>query len=488
MSLNLRWKVPVKAYQPFVRWWWFGGGLTKTEIDRELHLMDRANIGGVEIQPIYSALKGSPLSEEKETLWLTDQWLDLVKFTVETAKKHDIQVDLTFGNGWPFGGPHITPELASTKIQSFSMPIEGNELVEIPLEDLCDDINMLVAVVAVQDEGSKTDQRVDLTDKVTHDFISWKTPSGKWNLHWYTMIPTGQKVKRATPGGEGLVLNHFNHQALDLHADKIGTALKSVFGSSLGNYFGAFFCDSWEVYGADWTASFKQEFFNQMGYEIVPYMPLIFNPNIPLVHEKMTEEERAVKYDYMRVRSEVILREFFTHFTSICHEFGVKSRVQPYSAPVDLLQAYGQVDTLEIEGFGRDGIKTLYYGSVDPRLASSGAHMYGKKLVSCESFTWIGEHFSVSLETLKREADQIILHGINRIVYHGYPYSPKEAGVPGWVFYAAVCANHNNTWFPYMHLINTYIARNSYLSQQGDAVVDFAVYLQIGRAACRERV
>ena len=200
MSLNLRWKVPVKAYQPFVRWWWFGGGLTKTEIDRELHLMDRANIGGVEIQPIYSALKGSPLSEEKETLWLTDQWLDLVKFTVETAKKHDIQVDLTFGNGWPFGGPHITPELASTKIQSFSMPIEGNELVEIPLEDLCDDINMLVAVVAVQDEGSKTDQRVDLTDKVTHDFISWKTPSGKWNLHWYTMIPTGQQVKRATPG------------------------------------------------------------------------------------------------------------------------------------------------------------------------------------------------------------------------------------------------------------------------------------------------
>ncbi|MHA1715295.1 MAG: glycosyl hydrolase, partial [Promethearchaeota archaeon] len=144
-----------------------------------------------------------------------------------------------------------------------------------------------------------------------------------------------------------------------------------------------------------------------------------------------------------------------------------------------LLRAYGLFDILEIEGFGPNGISSLYYGDVDPRLASSAANIYGKKLVSCESFTWLGEHFSVSLEDLKHEADQIILHGINQLVYHGYPYSPPAAGRPGWVFYASTLINHNNTWWPFVDNLNRYVARNSFLARLGRAVKLIAVYLPI---------
>lgn len=36
-----------------MRWWWFGPGVTKPELDRELQVMKANGIGGVEIQPVY---------------------------------------------------------------------------------------------------------------------------------------------------------------------------------------------------------------------------------------------------------------------------------------------------------------------------------------------------------------------------------------------------------------------------------------------------
>ena len=42
-------KNPETKYRPYVRWWWNGGRQTKAEIERELDLMYKPGIGGVEI-------------------------------------------------------------------------------------------------------------------------------------------------------------------------------------------------------------------------------------------------------------------------------------------------------------------------------------------------------------------------------------------------------------------------------------------------------
>ncbi|MBD3351090.1 MAG: hypothetical protein GF364_06355, partial [Candidatus Lokiarchaeota archaeon] len=232
------------------------------------------------------------------------------------------------------------------------------------------------------------------------------------------------------------------------------------------------------VYRENWSNGFLDYFKKVKGYELNQYLPILrLDRIIPKLF--LSEDYSRIIYDYKHIHSELILNEFFRQFSDYCHKKNVKCRVQPYSAPTDLLKAYGMLDILEIEGFGKRGIGTIYYGNVDPRLASSAAHIYGKKNVSCESFTWLGEHFSVSLENLKREADQIILHGVNQIIYHGYPYSPKFAGSPGWVFYASILANHNNTWWSYIDQLNQYIARNSLISRTTVNVADFAVYIPL---------
>ena len=62
----------------------------------------------------------------------------------------------------------------------------------------------------------------------------------------------------------------------------------------------------------------------------------------------------------------------------------------------------------------------------------------GRKLASSESFTWLGEHFQVSLADVKQEADFLFLSGVNHLFLHGTPYSPADVPWPGWLFYTPV--------------------------------------------------
>ncbi|MEX2595089.1 MAG: glycosyl hydrolase [Anditalea sp.] len=69
-------------------------------------------MGGVEIAPIYGA-KGY---EDRYLDFLSEEWLNILKYTVEKAKSLDMGVDLTQGTGWPFGGPQVTEDAAASRI------------------------------------------------------------------------------------------------------------------------------------------------------------------------------------------------------------------------------------------------------------------------------------------------------------------------------------------------------------------------------------
>src|SRR3546814_7355065 len=54
-----------------------------------------------------------------------------------------------------------------------------------------------------------------LTDRVADDgLLNWTAGPGEWELYAVFVGKTGQKVKRAAPGGEGSTLNHFSDKAL----------------------------------------------------------------------------------------------------------------------------------------------------------------------------------------------------------------------------------------------------------------------------------
>jgi hypothetical protein len=93
--------------------------------------------------------------------------------------------------------------------------------------------------------------------------------------------------------------------------------------------------------------------------------------------------------------------------------------------------------------------------------------------------TWLTEHFRTSLSQIKPELDQMFLNGINRVFYHGSPYTPKEAAWPGWLFYASIQVNPNNTIFRDMRGLNDYATRIQSFLQSGKPDNEVLVYLPI---------
>ncbi len=108
--------------------------------------------------------------------------------------------------------------------------------------------------------------------------------------------------------------------------------------------------------------------------------------------------------------------------------------------------------------------------------ATSAAHVAGRRLVSAEAATWLGEHFRVRLAEVKAAVDQFFVAGVNHIVYHGTAYSPVGDAWPGWQFYASVEFNPQNAWWDDFAALNTYVARVQSFLQAGRPDTDVLVY------------
>src|SRR3954464_12839942 len=116
-----------------MRWWWFGPAVTKPEIERELLVMKDAGIGGVEVQPVYPLLPDDPSNGIKNLPYLSDEFLDALRFASQKAKELGLRFDLTLGSGWSFGGAKtpITDAAGQLRFEHFRIDI-GSKRVPLP--------------------------------------------------------------------------------------------------------------------------------------------------------------------------------------------------------------------------------------------------------------------------------------------------------------------------------------------------------------------
>src|SRR5580704_7112028 len=100
-----------------MRWWWFGPGVTKAELEREILAMKSGGIGGFEIQPVYPMEPDDHTTGFRNLPYLSDEFLDAVKFTSQTARANGMRVDMTLASGWPYGGPHVPVDQAASRLR-----------------------------------------------------------------------------------------------------------------------------------------------------------------------------------------------------------------------------------------------------------------------------------------------------------------------------------------------------------------------------------
>ena len=115
---------PPDPYKPFVRWWWNGDRVQKDELARELRVLAKAGIGGVEINPIRFPARTADMGIPAVN-WLSPEWLELVGFATDEARSLGMQADLIVGSGWPYGSEDLPPEERSQVMVIATKKLEG---------------------------------------------------------------------------------------------------------------------------------------------------------------------------------------------------------------------------------------------------------------------------------------------------------------------------------------------------------------------------
>ena len=177
-----------------------------------------------------------------------------LRFAAERAHELGLRFYLTLGSGWSFGGPHISPELAARQLQWERREI-GPGSLEVPVVSPWPGDELIAAYIGA---GSLQEQPAEYErlPVVGGRLMIGAGTGPRVVLLAYARL-TGQNVKRAAAGAEGPVLDHYSAAATRAHLDAVGDPLLDAVPAQL---VGSVFCDSLEVYGADWTPRLPAEF------------------------------------------------------------------------------------------------------------------------------------------------------------------------------------------------------------------------------------
>lgn len=475
-DISTDWYATTTVNKPFVRWWWQGSAVDREGLTYNLEEFARQGMGGFEITPIY----GVQGNEANDIPYLSDKWMDMLRHVTDESRRLGLQPEMNNGTGWPFGGPEVTENESAQKLIIERWNVAPGKKLTAKIEPKDERQRQFATVEKVM--AVDGNNRIDITDKLKKDgTLNWTTPKkGNWEVYALFAGRTFQKVKRAAPGGEGYVVNHYDSVAVKKYLDRFDRA----FAGKEDTFPKVMFNDSYEVYGSDWTKGLFEEFAKDHGYRLEYFLPEFADT------ENQTELRGRIVRDY-RFTLARILRENFTDlWTRWAHSHGAKIRNQSHGSPANIIDLYAIVDIPECESFGRSelNIPGLHptgdsrHSDADPavlKFASSAAHIAGKPLVSAETLTWLTEHFHTSLSVAKPEIDQMLAAGVNHIFFHGATYSPKDADFPGWLFYASVNMSPTNTIWKDADALFNYIARCQAFLTAGTPDSDVLLYFPI---------
>jgi len=502
-------QTPEMHFRPFVRWWWNGDKIKKEELSRELRLLKSAGIGGVEINPIAFPAHTDDMGVSS-VKWLSNEWTDLLKYTLLDAKSLGMTCDIITGTGWPFGGEFINEEDRAEVVVIGVVKMEGPLDTELSLFDLYKEADpqfsspysgrtmQMMAVKMIPDPLNKMDEAIDLSDQISSGTIKVSLPKGKFAIYALVKITGFIKVIQGAPGGMGPVLNHFNQKSVEKYLSHMSDTIQNRIGP-LAPYVRSFFVDSLEIQGANWVSDLPDQFKKRRGYDLSPYLPFILQKIGSMgntydydytvkTSADIQEMIVRVRYDFELTKAELFHERFVRSFAEWCSRNNVKSRAQAYGRGYFPLEGSFDIDIPECEtwmkyGIGEDISEEDFMkypwhlgqgNTMINKFVSSAAHLKNKKLVSSEELTNTEMVFNESFELFKIAGDQSTISGVTQPVFHGFNYSPENAPFPGWITYGDYF-NENNTMWPYMKYYTDYRARLSALLQQCTMFADIAL-------------
>ncbi len=321
---------------------------------------------------------------------------------------------------------------------------------------------------------------VDLTGKMQPDgTLDWTPPAGEWMVLRIGYSLTGHENGPAPAEATGLEVDKLNRDYVKNYVDGYLKMYANTVGADKIGPSGIswLLTDSIEVGPQNWTDNILSEFEQRRGYDPRPWLPALTG----VVIGSTADTDRFL-WDFRRTISQLLAENHYGEIADELHRQGLKyySEALEYHRP-----SLGDDMEMRSKADVPMGAMWTWAGSPGPdidyladlRGAASVAHIYGQNLVGAESMTSRGPAWSFSPNTLKKVADLEFALGVNRFEIHESTHQPVPNMVPGLTLGPfGLWFNRNQTWADEAKPWITYLARCSYLLQQGRFAADVAYF------------
>ena len=504
-ALEAGFREPPVSARPKAYWDWTNGNVSLSQITYELEEARRMGMGGFDIWDV-GVLVDPDSVVPAGPPFLSDASVAAIGHAVREGTRLGLELGLVISSSWNAGGTWVPPEHGAVGLFRSDVTVEGPGRFDgrLPFPDLpalyddderrptiierdpqtglpthYQDVAVLAHPLSGDSLLADPGQIIDLTERMGPDGrLSWAVPEGRWRITRYVSTGTGQPLMVPSPNSRGLMLDHFSAPAMAANLDYIIGRLAPAIGPFEETALDYLYTDSYEVNTAIWTSGLPEAFYERNGYRLVPYLPALDG----FVVESPEVTDRFL-YDFGKTLSDLIIENHYAKGREISHRHGLKFYAEAggpgppiHNIPFEDLKALGALDVPRGEFWNRHPRGEEHQNQLQiVKGPASAAHQYDQPSVEAEAFTstWLWQEGPAELKPL---ADRAFTEGLSRIVYHTFPHVPPEAGEPGWVYNFGTLVYPGRVWWPKSEPFHGYLARTSFMLQQGHFVGDVLYY------------
>ena len=441
--------------------WFWNGEMDEKEMEWQLKEYKSKGILGTFIHGRFGESIG----------YLSDTWMERVKFAVKKAKEIGIDLWVYDEMNWPSGTayrevPKKNPKLRQKYLELVPLMVDGPLFTFLEATDdryVNTGNSKPIAAFACSDEEYQTEIKnlIDLTPNLSFNaVIPWEAPAGKWRLLYFLEKEIDYYIDALNPESTAEFINSTHNK------------YKKAVGNDFGKVVPGFYTDEPAMHyyhmGLDnlvipWTNKMFKIFREKRGYDLKPYLPALYT--------SMGNITAKIRYDFWRTLTEQYSESYYKQIRDWCDANGVL--FTGHLLGEEWLRVHARCEGnifKHLKYLHVTGVDHLYpkIGSesepdqhVALKLASSAAHYYGSTRLLCESMG--GTYWDCSLERMKWIANWEYVLGVTIFNNHGYHYSIEGERKRDW----PPSQFYHHTWWKYYDRFTTYMSRLGHILSGG---------------------
>lgn len=330
-------------------------------------------------------------------------------------------------------------------------------------------------------EGIAPGRVIDLTSRLRPDgTLDWTPPPGRWRVLRMGWSLTGHRNGPAPEEATGLEVDKLSAPRVTAYIDHFLDLYRQSVGDDQIGAQGirSMLSDSIESGPQNWTEDLPAQFAKRRGYDPAPWLPAL--TGIVIGDAAKTD---AFLWDWRRTIAELVSEAHYGMLADAAHKAGMTYYAEaledhrPQLGDDLSMRAHADVPMGAMWTLEPGATPNPTYVA-DIKGAASVANLYGKAAVGAESLTAFGHPWAYAPADLKATVDLEFALGVNRLLIHTSAHQPFTDRAPGFALapFLGQYFTRNETWAEMADGWTSYLARTSFLLQQGHHVADIAYF------------